>query len=285
MSIALSPALSSWLGEGRTLRAKEESAANGMGQCHSAIGLGRQSACHAHEPPNRVGGRLAASPSHTTGHTHRTRRFPAAVGAVDRVKARCCSNTASACGSARAPGPVPPSPVAPWRSDACRAWSNRSCWSPPPCCRFTPIELAQTAPWLLNSALRRTIRCPATTASADSSSPVRCRCRHPAPVARRSEQVSQGKTLLLRSGAAGFTCARVQVTIGRPRPLPGYPTAPASYPISVRRLRTRPPASSPPRLTATQLPSVCDSHHQGSQRTYTSCINAMPGTQKVMAGT
>jgi hypothetical protein len=85
--------------------------------------------------------------------------------------------------------------------------------------------------------------------------------------------------LLLRSGAAGFTCAHVRVMIGRPRPLPGYPTAPALYPISVRRLRTPPPASFPPRLAATQLPSACDSHHQGSQRTSTSCINAMPGTQ------
>jgi hypothetical protein len=42
-----------------------------------------------------------------------------------------------------------------------------------------------------------------------------------------NEEVSQGKTLLLRSGAAGFTCARVRVMIGRPRPSPGYPTAPA----------------------------------------------------------
>src|SRR5579871_2261143 len=97
-------------------------------------------------------------------------------------EARCCSHAASACGSAHAPDPVPPSPVAPRRSDARRPWSSRSSWSSLPCCRFTPIELAQTAPWLLNSALRRTVRCTATTASADSSPPVRCRCRHPAPV-------------------------------------------------------------------------------------------------------
>jgi hypothetical protein len=41
-------------------------------------------------------------------------------------------------------------------------------------------------------------------------------------------EVSQGKMLSLRSGAAGFTCARVRVTFGRPRPMPGYPTAPAT---------------------------------------------------------
>ena len=187
----------------------------------------------------------------------------------------------NACGSSHAPDPVPPSPVAPWRNDARRTWSNKSPWSPLPCCRFPPIELAhRLTPWLLNSALRQAVRCPATTASADSSPPIRCRCRHPAPVARRGEEVSQGKTLLLRSGAAGFTCARVQMIIGRPRPLPGYTAMPTLYPISVRQLRARPPASSPPRLAATQLPSPRDSHHQGSQRTSTSCINAMPGAQK-----
>src|ERR1700730_17824103 len=94
---------------------------------------------------------------------------------------------------------------------------------------------------------------------------------------KRSPRV---KTLLLRSGAAGFTCARVRMTIGRPRPLPGYPTAPAFYPISVRQLRAWPKASSPPRLAATQLPSARGSHHQGPQRTSTSSINAMPGTQQ-----
>ena len=117
-------------------------------------------------------------------------------------------------------------------------------------------------------------------ASHGQAPPVRCRCRRPAPVARRSGEVSQGKTLLLRSGAAGFTCARVRMIIGRPRPLPGCPTTPAFYPISVRRLRAWPQASSPPRLAATQLLSARGSHHQGPQRTFTSSINAMPGTQK-----
>jgi len=58
--------------------------------------------------------------------------------------------------------------------------------------------------------------------------------------ARKGEEVSQGKTLLLRSGAVGFTCARVRMMIGRPRPWPGYPAAPALYPLSVRRLRAWP---------------------------------------------
>jgi hypothetical protein len=51
------------------------------------------------------------------------------------------------------------------------------------------------------------------------------------------QEVSQGKASPLRTGA-GFTCGRVRVMIGRPRPLPGDPTAPALYPISVRPLRT-----------------------------------------------
>src|SRR5690606_6072996 len=42
-------------------------------------------------------------------------------------------------------------------------------------------------------------------------------------------------------------------------------------------LRSLPPASSPPRLTATQLPLASDSGRHGSQRTSTSNISAMPG--------
>jgi hypothetical protein len=68
----------------------------------------------------------------------------------------------------------------------------------------------------------------------------------------RSSAISQGKTPLLRSGAAGFICARVRVIIGRPVHCRVYPTAPAFYPIPVRQLRACPPASSPPRLAATQ---------------------------------
>jgi len=37
----------------------------------------------------------------------------------------------------------------------------------------------------------------------------------------------------------------------------------ALYPVSVRQLRAWPPASSPPRLAATQSPSARSSHHQG----------------------
>ena len=73
---------------------------------------------------------------------------------------------------------------------------------------------------------------------------------------RRGREISRGKTLILRSAAAGFTCAPVRLNIGRPGPLPGYPIAPALYPVPVRQLRALPPASSPPRLTATQLPSA-----------------------------
>jgi hypothetical protein len=78
-------------------------------------------------------------------------------------------------------------------------------------------------------------------------------------IVRRSREVSQGKTLILRSVAAGFTCARVCLAIGHPRPMPGYPTAPALYPVPVRQLRALPPASSPPRLATTQLPSASGS--------------------------
>lgn len=91
-------------------------------------------------------------------------------------------------------------------------------------------------------------------ASADFSQPILRHCCRRTPVPRRGWEISQGKTLILHSVAAGFTCARVCLNIGRPGPWPSYPTAPASYPVPVRQLRALPPASSPPRLAATQLP-------------------------------
>src|SRR5690625_2511072 len=69
----------------------------------------------------------------------------------------------------------------------------------------------------------------------------------------------------------------VRTTIGPHHPRLAYPTAPAFYPVPVRPLRSLPPASSPLRLTATQLPLASDSGRHGSQRTSTSNISAMPG--------
>ena len=77
----------------------------------------------------------------------------------------------------------------------------------------------------------------ATMASADFSPPIGCRCRFPAPVARKAEEISQGKTLLLPSSAAGFTAVVYGLAVGLSRPTPGYPTIAALYPVPVRRLR------------------------------------------------
>jgi hypothetical protein len=126
---------------------------------------------------------------------------------------------------------------------------------------------------------RLSLRSGATTASADSSAAFGCRHRHPTPVARRAAEVSHGKTLHFHGAAAGFTDARDGRSIGRPRPPPGCPTAPALYPISVRRPPDLPPASSPPRITATQLPSAIGSAPCGPKRTFTSKFSAMRGTR------
>jgi hypothetical protein len=72
--------------------------------------------------------------------------------------------------------------------------------------------------------------------------------------ARKAGEVSHGKTLHFLGATAGSTRARDGRSIGRPRPSPGCPTALALYPMSVRRLPDLPPASSPPRIAATQLP-------------------------------
>src|SRR5208283_4250021 len=61
-------------------------------------------------------------------------------------------------------------------------------------------------------------------------------------------------------------------------PWPGCPTALALYPMSVRRPPDLPPASSPPRIAATQLPSAIGSAPCGPKRTCTSKFTAMRGT-------
>jgi hypothetical protein len=54
-------------------------------------------------------------------------------------------------------------------------------------------------------------------------------------------------------GLAGSTVSRVRMTIGRPHPLPGYPTESALYPVSVRRVRFLASASFRSRLTTGTL--------------------------------
>jgi len=74
------------------------------------------------------------------------------------------------------------------------------------CAALPPLpahRIVQAAPWLSNSALHPMVW--ATMASADFSSCVGGRLRPPAPVARRQEEISQGKTLILPPSAAGYT--------------------------------------------------------------------------------
>jgi len=138
----------------------------------------------------------------------------------------------------------------------------------------------QAAPCLSNSALRPVAR--TTMASADFSRTIGDRRRPPAPIVWRDREISQGKTLSLPSGAAGFTCARVRFAFGRSRPLPGYPTAPACYPMSVRQLRVLPPASSPPssrqrsclRLTVPANRPVEDLHLQDQRHAWHTVVDA-----------
>ncbi len=75
------------------------------------------------------------------------------------------------------------------------------------------------------SPSRRPREADPTMASADPSSTIGCRRRHPTPVARRAGEVSHGKTLHFLGSAAGSTRACDGRSIGRPRLLPGCPTA------------------------------------------------------------
>ena len=53
-------------------------------------------------------------------------------------------------------------------------------------------------------------------ASADFSTPIEPRRRRPVPMIWRDAKISQGKTLLLPSNAAGFTCAMSDWLLGFP---------------------------------------------------------------------
>ena len=157
-----------------------------------------------------------------------------------------------ACCSSHAPAPVLPSPGPPWRRlvfrPRRRGPSDRSCLAA--ASRHRISRSCSLAVEFGPSSLRTIM------ASADFSFGVDGRCRPSARIAPRPKEISQGKALILRSVAVGFTCARVRLAFGHPRPLPGYPTAAAFYPVPVRQLRALLPASSPPRLATPQLPSA-----------------------------
>jgi hypothetical protein len=105
-------------------------------------------------------------------------------------------------------------------------------------------------------------------------------CRRRVAARAASGEVSHGKTRFLPSDPAGFTCTRVRTTIGRPCPLPGYPTVPAFYPVSVRQGRLLPRASFRPRLATTPVPPAACSGRYGQERIFTSSNRAMRGAQK-----
>ena len=156
-------------------------------------------------------------------------------------------------------------------------------WYHVPCCRSAPIESSRLLLASEDSALRlRRFRTDASLLRPRLTSP----CPSPAVAsrivrfARTGTETSQGKLCLLPSAPAGFTCTRVRMTIGPPRPLPGYPTTPALYPVSVRRVRVLPPASFRFRLAADTLALASGSGHHGPQRTCTSWIHNMPGAHK-----
>jgi hypothetical protein len=98
-------------------------------------------------------------------------------------------------------------------------------------------------------------------ASADFSPPVRNRSRPPAPANRRGGEISQGKTLILPSSAAGFTCVVSVWLLGFPvrrRVTPPHrPCIRFLFVSSEVCLK----ASSPPHLAVTQLPSANGSGH------------------------
>ena len=114
-------------------------------------------------------------------------------------------------------------------------------------CLAAALRPSSPLDWLLaveDSALHPSRAGRTTMASADFSGafPHRCGWGSPDSIGTTPE-ISQGKLCILPSVPAGFTNAHVRMTTGPPRPWPGYPTAPALYPIPVRRVRVLPSAS------------------------------------------
>ena len=146
------------------------------------------------------------------------------------------------------------------------------------CCHSAPIESSRPAP--CSRGFGPSSRPVGTTmASADFSRafPHRCRCAVSRFIGTAPE-TSQGKPYILPSVPAGFTYARVRVTIGPPRLWPGYPTALVFYPVPVRRVRVLPSASFRFHLTMDTLAWASGSGHHGPQRTFSSKMHNMPGT-------
>ena len=165
-------------------------------------GAGRPSTTSVLRLQNRVERRLTAPPSHTTRHTaHLPRRFPTTFSANWRqdslqspsrmyswLLARLGSGSAFACDAVARR--VPPA-LRPSLQHRLAASSHRSLGS-----RL-----------LLGCRIRSFAGFPqTTTTSADFSRSVRNRHRPPTPIVWRNREISQGKTLLLPSIAAGFTC-------------------------------------------------------------------------------
>ena len=156
-----------------------------------------------------------------------------------------------------------------------------------PCCRSASIESFRLLPAIQDSALP-VVAHPVgmlvgTTASADSSVPIPAVSSQVVRFARTGTEASQGKSCHRRSALAGFTPTPVRMTIGPPRPLPGYPTVRALYPISVRRVRVLLSASFRFRLAADTLAWPSGSGHRGPQRSFTPCLHDMPGIQYITA--
>ena len=139
---------------------------------------------------------------------------------IRSVKARVGSDAVDACDSSNDPARVPPSPDSPGRTpDACPV---RDGWAGLPCCRFTPIESAPTAPWQVkfspSFALTRhgwtSPLCHHTRTSKllwprlTSLVPCRDVATHGAKFAFAKRETSQGKKRLRRRMPAGSIVVR-----------------------------------------------------------------------------
>ena len=186
------------------------------------------------------------------------------------VKARAGSNAVDVCCSSHAPGPVPPSPRVVVAQTLLkllgRGAVGKACLAAAP----HPSSRLRLTPWQERfgpsfalarhgwtspvSAFGRHWTSELLRPLLTSPVPFPRRCRRGSPV--RPDRPGRSPRVSCASFPrrfAGSTCVRVRMTFGRLRPLPDYPTTPALYPVSVRRVRVLASASFRFRLAADTL--------------------------------
>ena len=137
------------------------------------------------------------------------------------------------------------------------------------------LRFAELALFSISLRVKARSRCHAVAAPGELGRyPTVRHCTFPRPP-HGSSPWAEGPRIYPRDDQKEYRVSPPQCRVAAPHWPPAFAGA-GLYPISVRRLPVLPPASSPPRITATQLPLAIGSAPCGTKRT--SKFSAMRGT-------